>query len=66
MSARLERERLERAAQREKEAEQQRNSANPLQEMAFLLRRAEGVLQHGLAVRDLAAACWTWRKACSL
>ncbi|AOZ49731.1 HD-GYP domain-containing protein [Chromobacterium vaccinii] len=56
VAAKLERERLERAAQREKEAEQQRNSANPLQEMAFLLRRAEGVLQHGLAVRDLAGS----------
>ncbi|MGC0155298.1 HD-GYP domain-containing protein [Chromobacterium vaccinii] len=56
VEARLERERLERAAQREKEVAQQRNSANPLQEMAFLLRRAEGVLQHGLAVRDLQAS----------
>ncbi|WP_239690926.1 HD-GYP domain-containing protein [Chromobacterium sphagni] len=56
VEARLERERLERVAMREKEAEQLRNSANPLQEMAFLLRRAEGVLQHGLAVRDLAGS----------
>ncbi|UTH74418.1 HD-GYP domain-containing protein [Chromobacterium sp. IIBBL 290-4] len=56
VEARLERERLERAAQREKEAEQQRNSGKPLQEMAFLLRRAEGVLLHGLAVRDLAGS----------
>ncbi|QEL55928.1 HD-GYP domain-containing protein [Chromobacterium paludis] len=56
VDARLERERLERAAQREREAQQLRNSANPLQEMAFLQRRAEGVLLHGLAVRDLSAS----------
>ncbi|POA96759.1 phosphohydrolase [Chromobacterium sinusclupearum] len=56
VAARLERERLERAAQREKEAQQLRSSANPLQEMAFLQRRAEGVLLHGLAVRDLSAS----------
>ncbi|WP_233201130.1 HD-GYP domain-containing protein [Chromobacterium alticapitis] len=56
VEARLERERLERAAQREREAQQMRNSANPLQEMAFLQKRAQGVLQHGLAVRDLSAS----------
>ncbi|MBK0416305.1 phosphohydrolase [Chromobacterium haemolyticum] len=53
VAARLEREQLERAAQREKEAAAQ-VQPNPIMELGFQTRRAEGLLLHGLAVPGLA------------
>lgn len=54
VAARLEREQQERAARRQQDNPAQ--ACNPLVEFEFLLRRVEGLLSHGLAVRGLAAA----------